>query len=219
MWIPWAGNDYTRNGTLILLESCYDWQEEKDGPWITPQPNHPNVIVRHVIEYFHEASTTMRKLARGLTNDYYPSSDAMRAAWDRVAFTNYIPVTVGQSASAPKTPAMWQVAQQEWLMLLDSIQPSVVLVCSFATWNHLPLLDGSTYSTKPRTYDRPHGPVTCYRHQHPAFGPKWEYYRDAFAEAPVPLTPQPALPPDDALSATQTESEVLSETAIDDDAK
>ncbi len=126
---------------------------------------------------------TMRKLTRALAHCGTPTPERASAGWDRVAFTNYIPVSVGDGAKMPKTQAMWQQAEAELPAILNRLSPAVVVVLGLTMWNRMPATQ-SFVSDLVQGYRLASGETAmCYAHPHPAYGPGWEYYATAIDKA------------------------------------
>nr|WP_321984035.1 hypothetical protein [uncultured Lichenicoccus sp.] len=181
MWQPWRGLDYKPGGVLLLAESCYDWKER--GVFYTPQPDHSITLVQTSMVTPLENSRMMRKLTRAIADSWTPTPEASAAGWNRVAFTNYIPVTVGRGAAAIKTNAMWRQAEAELPALLNSLEPSVVVVLGLIMWTQMPPRH-VTVSDRVGEYRLNNGRTAmCFAHKHPSWGRGPKYYSTVIDEA------------------------------------
>jgi hypothetical protein len=185
MWEPWIGQHYSERRTLLLAESCYDW--DADGVSHKPQPDHPTFIVRDAIEALNETSNrtspTMLKLTRAICGCGDPTSQQASDAWRRFAFTNYVPTSVGHGASCRPSPKAWRHAAKEWPDLLNKLRPRNVIVLGKKMWCHMPeaqkIIDGNVQG-----YVLEGGNVAmCFATSHPSRGPGWKEYADFVAKA------------------------------------
>lgn len=137
-FLPWRGQFYEdgyRDGKrlLILGESHYI----ADPADITPAFTQ-NVVAEFLASNGHPYRRDLfGRLHRMLTGTEDPTEAAARQAWARVAYANYIPVSVGTSARARKAAAHWSLATDVFPALLDELQPDRILVFGKATWNHI----------------------------------------------------------------------------------
>ena len=109
MWIPWRGPVYDDRRMLIVGESCYNW----DGPHgiECPQMYHPVALVSEQLTEPASPNRFMVKLSRAVTGTEWPNLARRLTGWRSVAFTNFIPITVGYGPGAVKTAAMWRQAR------------------------------------------------------------------------------------------------------------
>jgi hypothetical protein len=187
MWKPWIGNSYLARRTLILGESCYDW--DSLGVTYQPQPNHPCVVVRHAIENLRDASTTMRKLTRAICGASNPEPNQAAEAWNRFAFTNYIPVSVGYGAMNRPSAEAWGAAAKEWPALLKELRPRTVIVLGKEMWRRMPETQ-TQISGDVQGYALTDGTIAmCFAIPHPSRGPTWNKYSFLIAQAENDLDP------------------------------
>jgi hypothetical protein len=181
MWQPWIGPAYRESKLLILGESCYDWVD--DGETNYPQPDHPSLVVNEAQVAPGEGSLTMRKLTRALANCQTPTPAQASQAWNRVAYTNYIPVSVGFGADKRPTQSMWAQAEAEWPTLLETLKPNVVIVLGLKMWSRMPTTH-SVVSETIQAYRLENGDLaTCHATNHPSRGPAWAHYAAFIAQA------------------------------------
>ena len=183
MWQAWQGNRYRERRIMLLGESCYDWRE--DGTLVRPLPNHPINIVRDAIEGPPGSSRFMTCLTRAVCGVEWPTTAQSSAAWHSVAFTNYVPVSVGEGAGVRPTPAAWQQAKDEWFQLLHSLRPKSVIVFGIDMWSKMPRTQHYT-TDRIQGYDLADGSIaTCYALVHPS-SPRgslgWRRYADFIRE-------------------------------------
>ena len=180
MWIPWIDPNYKSQQLLLLGESCYDWTE-KDGTRYRPEPDHPIRIVKDSRKSPRGHSATMIKLTRALCNCGEPTPEQASAAWDKVAFTNYVPVSVGDGASIRPDRSAWKQGKQEWETLLNEISPRLVIVLGLTLWNRMPKTQ-VVVSERVQGYRLKSGDISlCHAVHHPSFGPSWTEYAALFA--------------------------------------
>lgn len=207
MWTAWTGATYGTRRLLILGESCYDWQDV-DGRVETPQPDHPVRLVESQLVEPPKDIRFMRMLTRAITGEYAPNVERAQEAWCSVAFTNYVPISVGFGPRIKQKPEGWDQARVEWPGLLNALRPRNVIVLGFATWRDLPTPDMSRNDDVPfsddpasvterwRTYRLADGSVArCWSHWHPAAGASWTSIKDAIQKAeetPLPEGPGPS---------------------------
>lgn len=182
MWEPWRGSEYKAGGVLILGESCYDW-EDREGGWLTPEPDHPSVLVRTALKTPLKNSRLMVTLTRAITRTWVPTPETSAAGWNRVAFTNYIPTTVGEGAAAVKTNAMWRQAETEWPALLRLLEPGVVIVLGLSMWGEMPTTQVIVGDLVQGCQLENGRVAMCHAHKHASRGPGWEYYADVIEKA------------------------------------
>jgi hypothetical protein len=139
MFEPWRGANYESTRLLLLGESAYSWEE--DAHIIDPSPHHPVEIVRHIVDDFDYGGLGfMRTLTRGLANEEWPSKERCELVWNKVAFTNYVPGTVGHKARVRPSPDKWKQAKLEFPDLLEQLKPLRLIVLGLEMWDddHMP---------------------------------------------------------------------------------
>jgi len=175
MWEPWIGPGYKGGRVLLLGESCYDWLDEA-GIMQYPQADHPSIIVGKAKAAPLLGAATMIKLTRALAHCKTPTQEEASIGWDRIAFTNYIPVSVGHGARIRKTQAMWRQGEAELPAVLNALSPSVVVVLGCDMWSRMPATQ-VVVSDKVQGYPLLNGDVAmCHAHPHPSMGRPWDYY-------------------------------------------
>ena len=182
MWEPWIGSEYSRRKLLLLGESCYDWRGEA-GELIHPQPDHPKMLARWAMDDPPTNQRFMAKVTRAICRAPWPTVEQAQKAWQSVAFTNYIPISVGEGSGGRKLDAAWEQARTEWPDLLNLLRPRVVIVLGWALRAHMPLAD-KTVDENTQAYILADGKsATCWATKHPRSGPPWEWYASFIARA------------------------------------
>lgn len=143
----------------------------------------------------------MVKLSRAVTGTESPNLARRLAGWRSVAFTNFIPITVGDGPGVKKTDAMWRQAHDGWRSLLDDLKPHQAICLGIDFWNEMPTpdtsyqdearIDGDSFASvteRWRGYQLSNGSVArCWAHWHPRRGGSWQSIHDAIAKAEATL--------------------------------
>lgn len=174
MWEPWIGEIYRERRTLILGESCYDW--DLNGVTHRPRPDHPQKVVKDAIDKLGDASTTMRKLTRAICRSESPKPEDAAKAWSRFAFTNYIPVSVGYGAAVRPSVEARALAAKEWAGLLDKLHPQTVIVLGKKLWSWMPPTQRQLSQNVEGYVLRDGTFAMCFAIPHPSRGPTWKEY-------------------------------------------
>ncbi|MGH9605485.1 MAG: hypothetical protein ACRD3N_07275 [Terracidiphilus sp.] len=132
---PWIGKNYGKSKLLVLSESAYSWQE--DGSLVHPGPSHPTCQVLHWMEHFGKQKYHTA-MARALCGKEMPTYEERKRAWNGVAFSIFVPGTVGLGARNRPKREMFDKAVGPFLDLLENIRPHKVLVTGKAMWNQMP---------------------------------------------------------------------------------
>ena len=171
MWQPWIGSGYEARRLLILGESCYAWEE--DGQVKEPQPDHPVVMARYAMAAFPRGQRFLDMISRGVCGKYAPSLAEMTAAWESIAFTNYVPASVGIGPRERPSPEAWQQADDEWQLVLARLKPRNIIVLGRGMWGYMPETQ-VLISKDVQGYRLPDGTVAmCRATWHPAGGQSW----------------------------------------------
>ena len=175
MWQPWIGSQFAESRILLLAESCYDWQD-KTGEWVFAKSNQPVENIEAVRVNPTDGAKTIKTLTRAICSSDRPISEQSSARWDRFAYTNYVPVSVGRGATVRPTKEAWSQAEQEWPFLLAHIQPKAILVLGKGLWGYMP--ETQDVRTKNiQAFAVPGAEMAwCFAVQHPAHGPSWSVY-------------------------------------------
>jgi len=172
---PRLGENWEENRVLILSESAYDWIGS-EGEGRTPQPSHPSGSVDHSIENFGE-TRYFTLMSRALCRSELPTAEQVREAWDRCAYTIFIQETVGLGAGTRPSSEQWRAAGDPFLLLLEKLQPSKVVVTGKDMWSNMPKcsahLSGDLQAYKLRDGRL----VWCLAVPHPANRAKGEGFR------------------------------------------
>lgn len=171
MFEPWIGRDYKRSRLLLLGESAHSWMA--GGELVHPSPRHSIELVDETIADFSNATAFMKSLTRGVAGEESPNKAACEAAWNRVAFTNYVPVTVGDAGRVRPTDEMWETAREEFPALLDRLKPRTVIVLGLEMWGKMP--DARIFITNDvQGYRLKDGGIAmCWAVNHPTAGLSW----------------------------------------------
>jgi hypothetical protein len=196
MFEPWTGPNYERSRLLLLGESAHSWGDGSEHP----SPRHSIELVEETIPDFAKATGFMRTLTRGIAGEETPDRAARAAAWNRVAFTNYVSGTVGDAARVRPASEMWQTAYEEFPALLDLLQPRTIIVLGLDMWERMP--PTSLHLTKDvqgyRLKDG--GMAMCWALNHPSAGLSWHRLSNVIAFA-VFAAGAPALTAGDATNS------------------
>lgn len=166
----WCGSRYKERRLFLLGESAYSWLEENDV--VHPSARHAIELVEEVLES-RSVVPFMTKLTRALTCRETPAKNEIEAAWEKVAFTNYVPGTVGQGARVRPTLEMWKSASDLWRPLLETLKPTTVIVLGKIMWSLMP--DPDIWLTDDvQGYRQGDGSVAmCWAVNHPSAGLSW----------------------------------------------
>jgi len=171
-WHPWVGKNYEATRLLLLGESAYSWREE-DGTLQHPSPNYAIEAVESVLRDFDDTRGFIRTLSRALANEEWPGADELRRVWHRVAFTNYVPGTVGEGPRLEPTAEMWESSKQAFPELLNKLEPRRVIILGKRTWSHMPVCD-VWITDDVQAYRLASGSLAmCWALKHPSWGLSW----------------------------------------------
>jgi hypothetical protein len=175
MFTPWLGPYFYQTRLLILGESAYSWNDDA-GKLCVPKQDHPSLLVEHIKRNF-DGSRFMRVVSQGLANDERPTVEMLSFVWDRVAFTNYVPETVGkyldpQDRPRP-TPSQWERAKTEFRDLLKLIQPLRLIVLGRTMWDAMPRTDYGDGKGAQAYRLSTHELCWCHPLPHPSRGLDW----------------------------------------------
>ena len=177
MWNPWVGSRYCPRRLLLLGESHHDWVNKDSGIFHRPEADAPCMVVGESREAPLKGAPTMIKLTRALCDSEALTPEQASEAWDTVAFTNYVPVSVGFGPHPAPNSAAWKQAEQEWPGVLELLKPRVVIVLGLRMWNKMPETQ-TVMSDLVQGYRLANGETAmCYAVRHPVRGgPGWEWY-------------------------------------------
>jgi hypothetical protein len=132
---PYKGSHFALTRLLLLGESAYSWTEK--GETVHPSAHHPRDSVDWITsDFYGKGLRFLRTLSRGITNEEHPKPDQLKAAWDRVAFANYVPGTIGEFGSRPRKEH-WDRARSEFPALLECVKPLRMIVLGRTMWRKL----------------------------------------------------------------------------------
>jgi hypothetical protein len=175
MFKPWKGCRYDDTRLLLLGESAYSWKEH--GGLKHPPIDHCCKLVQWVVDDFRGCASNgrfMATLSRALTNEVSPPRKTLRFVWNRVAFTNYVPGTVGCGPRIRPNNDAWKKAADALPKLLDQLQPRCVIVLGKGMWDRMPETH-IWFTNEVQGYRLSTGNVAmCWAVKHPAAGLKWQ---------------------------------------------
>lgn len=184
MWQPWIGSGYEARRLLVLGESCYAWEE--DGQVKEPQPNHPVVMVRYAMTAFPRRQRFLDMVSRGICGKHAPSLTEVTAAWESIAFTNYVPISVGFGSRKRPSPKGWKQADDEWQLVLAELKPRNIIVLGLGMWGYMPATQVLA-SKNIQGYRLPDDSIAmCRATWHPAGGLSWSTLAAEIAAAEQP---------------------------------
>ena len=141
---PWKGPHFASTRLLLLGESAYSWRNDR-GEVVHPSAQHPTEQVRGIIAKFDDPDQPfMQALSRALTNEKAPQRDRLGFVWDRVAFANFVPGTVGVRGETDNTrPGRndWERGRSEFPALLEEVKPLRMIQFGTVAWSELPSAD------------------------------------------------------------------------------
>ena len=138
MWKPWIGSGYQERRVLILGESFYNWREPDSGALITPENDMPLEIADCAMTNPEKpVSKFVDVITKAICNAVKPTVNQSQNAWNSIAYTNYIPVSVGEGAAPRPTREMWRQAELEWPSLLEAVRPRIVIVIGYTMWKRM----------------------------------------------------------------------------------
>lgn len=115
---------------MVLGESHYEWLEEQTLAADWTQQSIENDITGKK----HRFRTRVAAVFLG----HSPSSPEERGAfWHSVAFTNYIPVSVGKGAKTRPDEKMWAAAIPRFAALITEHAPDFLLVLGHELWRRV----------------------------------------------------------------------------------
>ena len=167
----WVGNEYGKNRLLLLGESAYSWLEGEEE--MHPTPQHAKILVRLALE--GEQGPFMRKLTRGISGCFEPTPEQTAAAWNRVAFINYVDGTVGFGARVRPSEDQWHAAATAFPELMDRLRPRHVIVLGRTMWSRMPdtFIQITDDAQGWRLADR--SVAMCWAVKHPSAGLSWSW--------------------------------------------
>lgn len=166
----WVGDEYQATRLLLLGESQYSWLE--NGEVVHPSLDHATEMVEDVLRRFPTYSF-MTKLSMALACEERPSLERLKQVWNRVAFVNYVPGTVGVGARVRPTPEMWAAAKNSFPDILKRLRPRRIVVLGITMWSMMP--DSDLHITdNVQAYRLPDGSLSiCWALNHPSRGLSW----------------------------------------------
>ncbi|GBR45429.1 hypothetical protein [Gluconobacter roseus] len=200
MWTPWVGKNYNKDRILILGESSYTYKEDADGLAIALDDDHPVRMVEGQLEPTADDSSFMTMLTNALTDRDCDTVAKRHAGWAQVAFTNYVPVSIGTAARQRPDAQAWGMAKAEWPMLLERLSPRHVIVLGLGSWDHIPKgkpIHDAAYTGPARDpaieeFTLANGQtVLCWCHWHPSAGASWESIRNLIRHIKIREDRQP----------------------------
>ena len=162
---PWIGDRYDAGGLLLMGESFYSYPE--DGELNVPSGERICIDqVGWVLDDFEacvsgpQRTPFIVKLSRALTGQYAPGKSALRNAWSKVLFTDFVDDSVGEKGTKP-TEQQWVAGQTAFRPFLEEHKPGRALIFGrTTTWVWLPPSDKKNlgpYTEAMRRASRGHG--------------------------------------------------------------
>lgn len=162
-WKPWIGRRFAELRLLLLGESAYSWLE--NGEVVHPSAEHSIGLVEELLA--GKPVKFMRTLSRGLTGEENPDAQRLQHVWDCVAFTNYVPGSVGEGAAIRPAPHMWDSATNLFPSLLAQLEPRRIIVLGKTMWSKMPPSD-IYFTDDVQGYRLPSGRMAmCWAVDHP----------------------------------------------------
>ncbi|MDC0721656.1 hypothetical protein [Nannocystis bainbridge] len=132
---PWIGKNYRSPGrknkrVMVLGESHYEWLDNQSlaSDWTRQSIEHD------IIGKKHRFRTRVAAVFLG----HRPTTPEERGDfWHSVAFTNYIPVSVGRGAKKEPTEEMWSAAIPRFSALIAEHEPQFLLVLGHELWRRV----------------------------------------------------------------------------------
>jgi hypothetical protein len=136
---PWVGDRWQSSSPRLLLlgDSHYLTDLADDSPELTRDIVRGVRDGQRVIPFYAKAAALV-------DGQVASSPDGRHAFWNRVAFFNYVPTTVGTVFDAVPTPAMWEAGSPRFIALLEELRPTHVLSLGQRQWNHITFPSGWT---------------------------------------------------------------------------
>lgn len=151
-----------------------------------PQPNHPVVMARHAMAGFPSGQRFLDMVSRGVRDAYAPSLAEVAAAWESIAYTNYVPISVGDSSRMRPGDAAWKQADDEWPLVLARLKPRNIIVLGREMWRYMPTTQ-VIVSDDVQGYRLPNGGTAmCRATWNPAGGLSWKALATEIAAAEQP---------------------------------
>jgi hypothetical protein len=172
MFRPWIGQEYAKTRLLILGESAFSWWE--DDELRDPTLDHSKVSVESAIDSFPKCPRFFAVVSRALANEETPTRERLLSVWNRVAFTNYVSITVGEGARTRPSREMWQGAHEEFQTHLSQLKPRPcrLIVLGKGLWEEMPPTD-LFVADDLQGYRIGDEMAMCFVLNHPAGGLSW----------------------------------------------
>jgi hypothetical protein len=126
---PWIGTEWGHAGPRLCLvgESHYITDPSDDAPRINQDIIRDIRDGRRKLPFYTKVAT--------LLSDF--GSGRAESLWDRVAFFNFVPVSVGTVHDAEPTAEMWRDGLARFQQFLVASKPSHVLSLGRRQWDHI----------------------------------------------------------------------------------
>ncbi|MBV7313270.1 uracil-DNA glycosylase family protein [Morganella morganii] len=137
-FLPFIGRQYEDSiyGARVMILGLSHYGDPEDAyPEFTR-----DVINENAYSPGNRFFTLLTNLLR-LSKDA-PDDTERRAAWEQVAFYNYIQDIVGITSRISPTPEMWDEARQPFLNVVKELKPQIIIVLGTQLWDQLPEIDG-----------------------------------------------------------------------------
>jgi len=146
---PWIGKNYTSSGikgkrVMVLGESHYEWLDDQTLAADWTQQSIENDITGKK----HRFRTRVAAVFLG----HRPTSPEERGDfWHSIAFTNYIPVSVGKGAEKKPSEEMWAAAVPRFSALISEHAPDLLVVLGHELWRRVHYSYAVDGQPEPRT--------------------------------------------------------------------
>lgn len=161
-WLPWVGEHWGRDSrfgsrVLVVGESHYNSEPE-----LHEQRQADRNFTRDVVQTWgvNAPSGYFLRMGRILLRDGGAGHEAVAAAWQQVAFCNYV-ARLLEDGEQP-TVQDWADGRPPFEQTLDDLKPDAVLVTGLGVWNH-----GIGNAWAPHIRANPPGLPAFGAHRHP----------------------------------------------------
>ena len=130
----WVGKRWMSSSMRLLLLG--------ESHYLTDLADDSTELTRQIITGVRDGTRRIRFYTRTeavCVGVPFAETDEPTSFWDRVAFSNFVPMTVGMASDAVPTAEMWRAGSEYFTRLLDELRPSHVLSLGQRQWNQIRL--------------------------------------------------------------------------------